>query len=278
MHFSNEEFTELMKIKENKLCFDCNVKSCQWASINNGIFLCTNCSGIHRGLGVDKSYIRSILWDNWTENQLEFMKQGGNNTLKEFLVNYPYDIKQITPEKFYGSKIISHYRKLLKSRVDKNKFDLLPPSKEEAFEENEIANLNKENSFSSYASIGQNNNVEENNEINNDNSYIKTIGEKYNTVKDFVGKTLEGAKNTVSKWDLGTKFTNAKNKIFESKPVNNFLSFFKFGNKDDSEENKEPNLNAEKNNSHNYKNNADNINIDKDNSNSDENNKIDENN
>ena len=278
MHFSNEEFTELMKIKENKRCFDCNVKSCQWASINNGIFLCTNCSGIHRGLGVDKSYIRSILWDNWTENQLEFMKQGGNKNLKEFLVNYPYDIKQITPEKFYGSKIISHYRKLLKSRVDKNKFDLLPPSKEEAFEENEIANLNKENSFSSYASIGQNNNVEENNEINNDNSYIKTIGEKYNTVKDFVGKTFEGAKNTVSKWDLGTKFTNAKNKIFESKPVNNFLSFFKFGNKDDSEENKEPNLNAEKNNSHNYKNNADNINIDKDNSNSDENNKIDENN
>ena len=106
-----------MKIKENKRCFDCNVKSCQWASINNGIFLCTNCSGIHRGLGVDKSYIRSILWDNWTDNQLEFMKKGGNKNLKDFLDDYPYDTKQIKPEIFYNTKIMIYYRKLLKNKV-----------------------------------------------------------------------------------------------------------------------------------------------------------------
>ena len=250
MHFSNETFTELMKIKENKRCFDCNIKSCQWASINNGIFLCTNCSGIHRGLGVDKSYIRSILWDNWTENQLEFMKQGGNKNLKEFLLEYPYDIKQITPDKFYGSKIISYYRKLLKSKVDKTKFDVLPPSKEEAFEENEVINLNKENNFSSYGSIGQNITGDENKEINDDNSYMKTIGEKFNTVKNFLGKAVEGTKNTVGKWDLGSTLNNAKNaffdtknKIFESKPVNSFLNFFNFGNQENVEEKKETNNN-----------------------------------
>lgn len=36
-----------------------------WASINNGIFLCLNCAGEHRGYGVSISYIRSITIDTW---------------------------------------------------------------------------------------------------------------------------------------------------------------------------------------------------------------------
>ena len=61
---------------------------------------------------------------------------------------------------------------------------------------------------------------------------------------------------------MGNKFLNAKNKIFESKPVNSLLSFFNFGNSENNEEEKEPNLNVEKNNIHNYNNNLDNNNID----------------
>ena len=134
--------------------------------------------------------------------------------------------------------------------MDKTKFDVLPPSKEEAFEENEVINLNKENNFSSYGSIGQNITGDENKEINDDNSYMKTIGEKFNTLKDFLGKAVEGTKNTVGKWDLGSTlnkaknaFFDTKNKIFESKPVNSFLNFFNFGNQENVEEKKETNNN-----------------------------------
>lgn len=231
MHFSNEAFTELMKIRENRRCFDCNIKSCQWASVNNGIFLCTSCSGAHRGYGVDKSYIRSILWDNWTEKQLEFMKKGGNKSLKEFLVDYPYDMKQITPEKFYNSKIIIYYRKLLKSKVENSKLDLLLPSKEEAFEQNDDINKNKENKFSSYGSFGINNIDEK--ESNTDNDYNKSMQDGFDTMKDYIGKAFEGTKNALDKLELGNKFNSAKNAIYdvgknimENKQINNIINFF----------------------------------------------------
>lgn len=38
----------------------------QWASVNNGILLCLNCSGVHRSFGVRVSFVRSITMDSWS--------------------------------------------------------------------------------------------------------------------------------------------------------------------------------------------------------------------
>ncbi len=52
----------------NKFCFDCGDKLIDhWASLNNAVFLCINCSGIHRGFGTHISFVRSVNLDAWTD-------------------------------------------------------------------------------------------------------------------------------------------------------------------------------------------------------------------
>jgi stromal membrane-associated protein len=71
-------FRILLAEQENGRCAECFCPGPRWASVNLGVFLCIQCSGFHRKLGVHVSQVRSINLDRWTSEQLENMKRIGN--------------------------------------------------------------------------------------------------------------------------------------------------------------------------------------------------------
>jgi len=111
-----KDMTEKEQIQEklnkildtNKVCADCTSEKPNWASLNLGVVICSNCAGVHRNMGVHISQVRSLTLDEWTMEMVDGIKVNTKvNSILEFNVPPEYVKPHATSKREVFEKYIN---------------------------------------------------------------------------------------------------------------------------------------------------------------------------
>jgi hypothetical protein len=223
---SDEKIKEILIEEMNKECFDCGSLNPKYISINNGIFLCNECSKIHNQFTPDISLIKPNNLFLLSNKEILYIYYGGNSRLNNF-VNYEFPgLQNYQPGILYRTQALNYYRNRLNSIVNKRK------------------RPEKPNSIYAYKLIGENNdkysknrqifetNGNEGNKINQDNNNNENINK--NDIKKYKIETGKNLKFIYSSVNIknSAKFKKQKislDSIYQNN-INNNLNL-NFGNK-----------------------------------------------
>jgi hypothetical protein len=103
-----DEVEELLCRPENALCADCSAPGPEWCSVNIGLFVCIECSGVHRRLGAHISKVRSTTLDVLLPEHITQLRTWGNVKANEVWEALPIaDGAKPTPDAISESR--SHF-------------------------------------------------------------------------------------------------------------------------------------------------------------------------
>ena len=110
-------FADLKRTKANQVCAECGAPNPQWASSTLGLFICYQCSGLHRSFGVHLTFVRSLNMDSWTPKQINVMRLGGNERFHKYLKEHNIPSGNPTSAK-YSMPVFENYRRILSAEAE----------------------------------------------------------------------------------------------------------------------------------------------------------------
>ena len=210
--YSHPDIPEILSLPGNNTCCDCNSEKPKWTSLNNGIFLCLKCAGIHRSLGLEISTIRSLQIDSWTDKQILYLSKGGNNKFKNILLEYKID-KNAQIEQKYKSKAADYYRKMLKNEVEKTSdknYKALEPVKPSLDEGKEILDIKK-----GQEDVSNSNVIGAYDEPKKEEGFLNVFGSFLNNVKKTAGDVAGKIGKEIDDLKIGEKIKVAGGTVID---------------------------------------------------------------
>ena len=175
---------QILNQKMNLICFDCRKKIPKYISINNAIFLCSNCALIHKKNFPEK--ISSIIENNLnllSLNYLNILSVGGNQNLDNF-INYVFPgLQNYPPKILYLTQALNYYRDNLKYKINLGTEPLCPNelTAYKIVSENGLTNIREKNIIYSNDLNNSLDNTYSKNDNDVVNHYFNNFNNTYNT-------------------------------------------------------------------------------------------------